>query len=167
MSISNLLKVLSVNCLALISCSFSAIAQEVSPKPIKLTYFASQIQCGSGSSLINVAVDVFQNQQFVQTLSLNDGIYLSINSFDDLTFEYNFVDAECSPTTPTKMVLAPDDTVPNLPGAYDQDSIQEMLNGLKVYEELFLVELGTTDPDSSAYDLQDVVMIINNNPFTD
>ena len=167
MSISYLLKSVSLSCLALISCSFTAIAQEVSLQPIKLTYFNSQFQCGEGSSLINITVDVFQNQQFVQTLSLNDGIYLSINSFDDLSFEYNFVDAECSPTTPTEMVLAPDDTVPSLPGAYEQDSIQEMLNELQMYEELFLVELGTTDTTDSAYDLQDVVMVINNNPHID
>ncbi|MDJ0899397.1 MAG: hypothetical protein QNJ55_11355 [Xenococcus sp. MO_188.B8] len=155
---------MSVSSLAIISCSFNSIAQAVSPNAIELTYFASQIQCGAGSSLINVQVDVYRNQQFVNTLSLNDSLYLPINSFDELTFQYNFTNAECSPTTPTEMVLAPEDTVPNLPGAYDQDSIQQMLDGLNEYEELFLVELGTTNPDSSAYDLQDVVMIINNNP---
>ena len=167
MSLSHILKTVSLSCLAIISCSFSSIAQTVAPSPIKLTYFASQIQCGAGGSMINVEVDVFQNQQLVQTLSLNDSIYLSINSFDDLSFEYNFIDAECSPATPTEMTLAPEDTVPDLPGAYDQDSIQDMLSDLKKYEELFLVELGTTDTESSAYDLQDTVMIINNNPYID
>ncbi len=163
MSISHLLKAVSISCVAMVSCSLSSIAQTAS-NPIEITYFDSQIQCGEGSSLINVKVDVYSNQQFVQTLSLKDTVYLPINSFEELTFEYNFVDSECSPTTPTEMILAPEDTVPNLPGAYDQDSIQEMLNGLNEYEELFLAELGTTNPDSSAYDLQDVVLVINNNP---
>ncbi len=167
MSITNFLKALSVGCLALMSCSFNAIAQEESAKTIQLTYFASQIQCGEESSLINVSVDVLQNEQLVQTLSLNDTTYLSIDSFDDLTFEYNFIDAECSPTTPTETTLAPEDTVPDLPGAYEQDSIQEMLNSIKKYEELFLVELGTTDTTSSAFDLQDVVMVINHQPYID
>ena len=167
MSISHLLKAVSVSCLALISCSISSIAQATSLNAIELTYLASQFQCDGDSSLTNIQVDVYRNQQFVQTLSSNDSIYLSINSFDELTFEYNFVDAGCSPTTPTETTLAPQDPVPNLPGAYDQDSIQDMLNGLHEYEELFLVELGTTDPNDSAYDLQDVVMIINTKPITD
>ena len=164
MSISHLLKAFSLSCVALVSCSLSSLAQTITLNPLEITYFASQIQCGSGSSLIDVQVNVYHNQQFVQTLSLNDTVYLPINSFEELTFQYNFVDSGCSPTTPTEMVLAPEDTVPNLPGAYDQDSIRAMLNGLNEYEELFLAELGTTNPDSSAYDLQDVVLVINNNP---
>lgn len=55
-------------------------------------------------------------------------------------------------------------SVPNIPGVYDQQSIQTMLNGLNDYEELFLVELGTTNKTSAAFDLQDVVFIVNNNP---
>ncbi len=62
------------------------------------------------------------------------------------------------------MVLAPQDPVPDMPGAYEQDSIRQMLDNLNEYEELFLVELGTTDSGSFAYDLQDVVLVINHNP---
>ena len=167
MSISHILKAVSISCLAIITCSVSSIAQAVATRPIKLTYFASQFQCDGDSSMTNIQVNVYRNQQFEKTLSVNDSIYLSINSFDELTFAYNFVDSGCSPITPTEITLAPEDTVPNLPGAYDQDSVQDLLNGLKEYEELFLVELGTTDPDDSAYDLQDVVMIINNKPYID
>ncbi len=167
MSISHLVKAISVSCLAMISCSLSSIAQATSLNTIELTYFGSQIQCGSDTSLINVQVDVYRNQKFVKTLSVNDSVYLSINALPQLTFQYNFVDSECSPTNPTEMVLTPEDTVPNLPGAYEQDSIQQMLNGLNDDEKLFLVELGTTDSNSYAYDLQDVVMIINTKPFYD
>ncbi len=39
------------------------------------------------------------------------------------------------------MVLAPQDPVPDMPGAYEQDSIRQMLDNLNEYEELFLVEL--------------------------
>jgi hypothetical protein len=62
------------------------------------------------------------------------------------------------------MVLGSEDPVPNVPGVYDQQSIQQMLDGLNDYEELFLVELGTTNKKSSAFDLQDVVLLVNNNP---
>ncbi len=131
---------------------------------IELIYLASQIQCGPNSPLINVRVDVYQNQQIVQTMHLGNKVLLPANSVQELNFKYKFLNATCSPATPTEMVLGPQDPVPNLPGVYDQQSIQEMLNGLNDYEELFLVELGTTNQKSSAFDLQDVVLLVNNNP---
>ncbi|MDJ0577838.1 MAG: hypothetical protein QNJ65_22090 [Xenococcaceae cyanobacterium MO_234.B1] len=78
--------------------------------------------------------------------------------------QYNFLNATCSPVTPTGILLNPEEPVPNTSGVYDQQSIQQMLNGLNDYEELFLVELGTTNQSSSAFDLQDVVLLVNNNP---
>lgn len=165
MSISKFLKAVSTSCLAIASFSLSSIAQAVSPNAILLTYHAAQFQCGADSSLINIQVDVYRNDQFIQTLSVNDTIYLPINSFDELNFEYNFIDAECSPLeNPEEMVLAPADPVPDMPGVYEQDSLQQLLDGLNEYEELFVAELGTDDSSSLAYDLQDVVLVINNNP---
>ena len=38
------------------------------------------------------------------------------------------------------------------------------MSGLDSYEELYLVELGTSDENSTAYDLQDVVLVVDNNP---
>jgi hypothetical protein len=134
---------------------------------IELIYLASQIQCGAGNPLINVKVDVYHNQELVQTMSLEDRVLLPVDSVQDLTFQYTFVDSDCTPATPTEMVLGSQDSVPDVPGAYDQQSIQEMMNDLNEYEELFLVELGTTNHSSSAFDLQDVVLIVNNNPVAD
>lgn len=131
---------------------------------IELFYLASQIQCGASGSLINVKVDVYHNQELVQTMSSQDKLLLPVNSVNDLTFQYRFINSSCSPVTPTQVLLGSEDAVPNLAAAYEQQSIQQLLNGLKSYEELFLVELGTTNTSSSAYDLQDVVLIVNNNP---
>ena len=131
---------------------------------IELIYLASQFQCGANSSLINVQVDVYQNQEIVRTMDLQEKVLLPVNSVEDLSFQYNFINATCSPDTPTEIVLGSEDLVPNLPGVYEQQSIQQLLNGLNSYEELFLVELGTTDQSSSAFDLQDVVLLVNNNP---
>ncbi|ELS02323.1 hypothetical protein Xen7305DRAFT_00020370 [Xenococcus sp. PCC 7305] len=169
MSISNFLKVFSVSCLAIANCSVSSIAQAADANVIELTYSAAQFQCGEGNELVDIQVNVYRNSQFVQTLSVEDSVYLPINSFDDLTFQYNFIDAECAPIdNPEEMVLAPEDPVPDLAGVYEQDSLQEILDGLNEYEELFIVELGTSDSESSAYDFQDVVMLINNKPaFSD
>ncbi len=131
---------------------------------IELLYLASQIQCGSNGSPINVSVDIYHNSQLVKTISVEERVLLPVDSVRDLTFKYSFINSSCRPSTPTEIVLAPNDLVPDLPGAYEQQSIQEILDGLNDYEELFLVELGTTNTESSAYDLQDVMMIVNNNP---
>lgn len=165
MSISNLLKAFSVSCLAIANCSIGSLAQAAAPNAIELTYSASQIQCGAAGDLMNVDVDVYRNGEFIQTLSVNDSIYLPVNSFADLDFQYNTTDSGCTMiATPEELVLAPDDTVPTLPGAYEQDSLEQMLSGLNEYEELFVVELGTNDNTNPVYDLQDVVLTINNNP---
>ena len=165
MSISKFIKAVSTSCLAIASFSLNSIAQAVPQNAILLTYHASQFQCGADSSLVNIQVDVYRNDQFVQTLSVNDTIYLPINSFSELSFEYNFIDAGCSPlATPVTDVLALTDPIPSIPGVYEQESLQGLLDGLNEYEELFVVELGTNDSSDSAYDLQDVVLVIDNNP---
>lgn len=134
---------------------------------IELLYFASQIQCGVGGDFLNIKVDVYQNQELVKTMTVEDRILLPVDSIDDLTFEYSIINntTECkSLANPTELVLAPDDDLPNLPGFDNQNSISSILDGLNEYQELFLVELGTTDTKSSAYDLQDFMAIVDNNP---
>jgi hypothetical protein len=133
---------------------------------IELLYFASQIQCGAGGAFLNIQIDVYHHQELIKTMSVNEKALLPVDSIKDLTFKYTAINnnTRCNLSLPTEMVLAPNDIVPNIPGVYDQTSIQNMLNGLKEYEELFLVELGTTNTKSAAFDLQDVVGIVNNNP---
>ena len=133
---------------------------------IELLYFASQIQCGAGGDFLNIQIDIYRNSERIETISVNQRVLLEVDSVKDLTFEYTAIDnnTNCGLATPSQLVLAPDDAVPTMAGAYDQESIQSMLNVLNEYEELLLVELGTEDKTSSAYDLQDVVAIVNNNP---
>ncbi len=133
---------------------------------IELLYFASQIQCGAAGDFLNVKVDVYQNQALVKTMTVNERVLLPVNSVKDLTFRYSVINntTNCGLATPSETVLGSRDTVPNVPGVYAQNSIQTMLNGLNDYEELFLVELGTTNKTSTAFDLQDVVLKVNNNP---
>jgi len=132
---------------------------------IELLYLASQIQCGVNGDFLDIQMDVYHNQELVQTMLVNDKVLLEVESIEDLTFEYTAINnPACSLSLPSERVLAPQDTVPNIPGVYEQNSIQEMLDGLNEYEELFLVELGTEDNNSPAYDLQDVVVVVNNNP---
>ena len=111
-------------------------------------------------------MDVYHNQKLVKTMSVSDKVLLKeVDSIKDLTFEYKAINnPSCGLSLPSELVLAPEDSVPNIPGVYQQQSIQEMLDGLNEYEELFLVELGTENKTSAAYDLQDVVVIVDNEP---
>ena len=134
---------------------------------IELLYFASQIQCASAGAFLNVKVDVYQNQALVKTMMVNESVLLPVDSVKDLTFKYSAINnnTNCSLSTPSEIKLGKKDQVPNIPGVYQQQSIQTMLNGLNDYEELFLVELGTANKTSAAFDLQDVVFKVNNNPL--
>ncbi len=131
---------------------------------IELLYFASQIQCGANTELLDVKVDVYKNQELVQTMSVNDKVLLDVNSIKDLSFEYHLAESNCVAAIPTEKLLGSTDPLPNLAGAYEQQSIQDMQDDLASYEELWLVELGTTNTSSVYFDLQDVILKVNNNP---
>ena len=62
------------------------------------------------------------------------------------------------------VLLGSQDSVPNVGGAYNQAPITRMLVGLDSYEKLLLVELGTSGIGSVYHDLQDVVLVVDNNP---
>ncbi len=133
---------------------------------IELLYLASQIQCGAAGDFLNVKVDVYHNQELVKTMMVNDRALLPAKSVNDLTFKYSIVNntTQCALQTPSEMSLAPTDQIPSLAGVYEQDSVKTLLSGLNDYEELFLVELGTTNRNSTAFDMQDVVFKVDNNP---
>ena len=133
---------------------------------IELLYLASQIQCGAGAGLMDVQVDVYHQQELIQTMNLNDKALIDVASVNDLDFEYKAVgdNATCSLSSPTEKTLASNGTLPGMAGVYNQDSVQTLLSDLNNYEELFLVELGTTSSSSAAFDLQDVVFKVDNNP---
>ena len=133
---------------------------------IELLYLASQIQCSANAGLLNVQVEVYHEQQLIQTMNLNDKVLIDVPSVNDLEFEYQAVgdNATCDLTTPTEMVLNPGNKLPVQKGLYEQDSVQTLIKDLDEYQELFLVELGSTKASSQAFDLQDVVFRVDNNP---
>lgn len=133
---------------------------------IEFLYLASQIQCGAAGDFLNIKVDIYQNQELIETVSVNEKVILPVDSINEVEFKYRAVNntTGCSLYAPSQLVLSADDQVPSLPGVYNQESIQDILDGLNDYEELFLVELGTDNQFSPAFDLQDVMGIVNNNP---
>ena len=133
---------------------------------IEFLYLASQIQCGAGGDFLNVKVDIYHQQELIETVAVSEKVLLPVDSINEVSFRYSTVNnpTNCSLSAPSQLALSSQDEVPNLPGVYEQKSIQTLLDGLNDYEELFLVELGTENQDSAAFDLQDVVGIVNNNP---
>ncbi len=138
---------------------------------LELHYFESAFQCDSDSTQADIKVNVYdQNNNLLTTMSKGDK-YLStdIDSVNDLEFEYEIYNLSCItegsslPALGTEL-LGSNDTLPNVGGFSGQSSIVQMLNGFDKYKELYLVELGTSDSDSSAYDLQDVVLVVDNDP---
>lgn len=137
---------------------------------IELTFTNSEIQCG-GTSL-EILANVYHNGTLVKE-GLSVGSSIFVRSLDGLSMTYeaaNIDETPCSSlASPTELHLTQDDPIPDLPGAYDQASIATLVSQLAEYEDLYLVELGTTNSSSWAYDLQDAVFIVNTNPqvFTD
>ena len=145
------------------TCLFAASPAKAS---VEISYSASQIQCGRNAPQIVIGVDVFDNGQLVaEDLRVNESVLVS--SLENVTLDYNIVanGGSCRLARPSEVVVSNDSEVPNLRGAFEQDSILDLLAELEDYEDLFLVELGTTNKWSRAYDLQDVVFIVNNEPF--
>jgi hypothetical protein len=134
---------------------------------IELLYLASQIQCGAGGDFLNIQVDVYHQQQLVKTMDVNDRVLIPVNSINDLELNYKIINnnTQCTTlSTPTEMTLTSNSQLPSMAGFSKQVSVQTLLSDLNDYEELLLVELGTTNTGSSAFDMQDVIFKVDNNP---
>ena len=138
---------------------------------IELYYYESAFQCGANSTQANIKVNVYdQNDNLLTTMSKGDTYKTAdVDSVEDLSFDYDIYNLSCisdgtNLSAKGTKILAPGDTIPNIGGFSGQASISQMLEGLNDYEELYLAELGSSNPNSSAYDMQDVVLIVNNDP---
>ena len=141
---------------------------------LELRYEESAFQCGSDTRQADIRVEVRDksNNDLLTTLSKGDTFtsndYDSINDLNFIYKIYNF--SHCGMSNGTtrsvggSMLLGADDAVPTLAGFSGQSSVGQIHSGLDSYEELLLVELGTSNTSSSSYDLQDVVLVVDNNP---
>ena len=143
---------------------------------IELRYAESAFQCGaSDNRQADIKIEVYDkaNNSLLTTLSKND-TYTTNNfdSIDDLDFVYkiyNFTHCSGFPEGTTRDVrgsrlLGKNEAVPTVAGFSGQSSVGQIHNSLDSYEKLLLVELGSRDQNSSSYDLQDVVLVVDNNP---
>lgn len=158
------------SCLAIFG-SKTAIASSSDTFGLELHYRDSAFQCGANTTQADIKIEVRDRNNTLLTTMSKGEKYLTtdIDSVGDLSFVYKVYNLSCITSGSSRavqdwMLLGNDDTVPDIDGFSDQASIQQMLVGLDSYEELFLVELGTDDTTSSAYDLQDVILVVDNNP---
>jgi hypothetical protein len=139
---------------------------------VELRYLDSAFQCGSDPTQADIKVQVFNKSNTLLTTLSKGQTYknTTIDSIADLRFKYKIFNLSCFSSTPVHTakgvkLLGPADPVPTVGGYQDQASITQMLGDLNSYEELYLAELGTDDRTSTAYDLQDVVLVVDNNPL--
>lgn len=138
---------------------------------LELHYRDSAFQCGSNPTQADIKVNVYdKSNKLLITMSKGDKYRIdSLDSANDLKFTYNIYNLTCLDNGSLRSIrdsalLDSDDPIPNINGFSGQSSIADMLVDLDSYEELYLVELGTSDTSSSAYDLQDVVFVVDNHP---
>lgn len=139
---------------------------------LELHYRDSAIQCNSGPQG-NVKVEVYNqtNDTLLTTLSKGERFATTeVDSVNDLFLRYKVygiepcLDDGSYRASQDKKILQFDSAIPTVQGFNGQASITQMLEGLDSYEELYLVELGNSSTSSPGYDLQDVVIVVDNNP---
>lgn len=140
---------------------------------LELHYRDSAFQCGSDITQADIKVDVYDlDNNLLTTMSKGDRYISTVfDSVNDLSFVYKVYNLSCigngsSIAAEDTLLLGTSDTIPSIEGFSGQASIEEMLVGLNSYEELYLTELGTSDTNDSAYDLQDVVLVVDHNPVS-
>ena len=136
---------------------------------IELRYRDAAIQCGKDATPGVVKVDVYNQTNDILLTTMSKGETFTtteVDSISDLYLKYRVFNLSCLRQGAYRAsydikILGYEDTVPNIEGFEGQTSISQMLTGLDSYEELYLVELGSGNSD---YDLQDVVLVVDNNP---
>ena len=154
---------------------------------LELHYQSSAFQCSANGEQANISVYVYNKaNKLLKTMSQGDRYLTSdIDSVNDLKFRYKFDNVNCftryrnTPdisgrssgngwrtynVAPASMTLGREEALPTLGTYGDRNSISTMLTGLDSYEELYLVKLASKDSSSAYFDLQDVVLVVDNNP---
>ena len=141
---------------------------------LELRYAESAFQCGSDTRQADIRVEVRDKSSNDLLTTLSKGDTYKSNDYDsvsELNFVYKIYNfSHCGMSNGTtrnvrgSMLLGADDAVPMLAGFSGQSSVGQIHSNLDSYEELLLVELGTDNTSSASYDLQDVVLVVDNNP---
>lgn len=141
---------------------------------LDILFAFSAFQCGANApqaefrfevTVENVQYDILPGEtvRIEGINALHEADSLNISVLDN---------GSCVHPTPTYETLVQGQEIPeiyNAPGAYNQESLQEVVDTYLPHEwmVLHLFELGTTNVDSPIFDLQDIVIVTNSNPDTE
>lgn len=126
---------------------------------IELLFLASEFQCGSSApqAVFEVVVNDEHRLRVGQSIRVEELYTVEVEGVDS---------ASCAILPGIAETVWYGETVPSVSGAYNQQSLQTIVNEnlTDEFEFLRLLELGTTNPDSSYFDLQDIVLVVDTDP---
>ena len=130
---------------------------------VEILFLASQFQCGSDAA--QAQFEIYANNEV--PIAIGEKTYVSVDSIEDLQFGYTVIsDGDCALSSVAPIGISYGETLPANQGVYQQPSLTSLISDhvTQPYLSLVLYELGTTYVDSSAYDLQDIVILVNTQP---
>ena len=130
---------------------------------VEIIFLASAFQCGSSAP--QTQFEIYTNNNVA--LEVGESTYVSVDSIEDLQFGYSVIsDGDCALHNIVPISIGYDESLPTNEGVYQQPSLLSIIeeNVTNEYLSLVLYELGTTNTESSSYDLQDIVILVNTNP---
>ena len=135
---------------------------------VEILFLASAFQCGSGAEMASFKVHTNHGQE----ITLGEKTYVEVDSVEDIQLGYSVIaNGSCALEGIPGISVSYGEELPANQGVYQQPSLQTLIqeNVTGEYLSLILFELGTTNTESSAYDLQDIVLLVNTNPtiYTD
>ena len=130
---------------------------------IEIAFIASQFQCSSDAELASFKVYTNGGQE----IRLGEKTLVAVESIEDLQFGYEAIaNGDCSLVGIPGISVSYGEELPANQGVYQQPSLQSLIqeNVTNEYLSLVLFEVGTSDTESAAFDLQDLVLLVNTNP---
>jgi len=119
---------------------------------LELLFVDAQFQCGASAPLAKFEIIVEeQNREgttFLHTLKIGERIVLERDNYVSTTIN-RLTDADCMSVLEVKEVTV--NTIPDLPGLYNQPNIASYLDELQEAESIYLYEFGATTGPSADY----------------
>ena len=125
---------------------------------IELIYLFTAFQCGSNAEMATFTPVVNGTPMEINVPVRVD----SIQSFEIIPG----ANSSCALAEPVVLNLGTNDTIPTYLGAYEQESLVNLVAenvGDDDYKFLWLWEYGSTDPNSSVFDMNDLGVLVDFN----
>ncbi len=127
---------------------------------IELLFIAENFQCGADAPLAQFEIIVEEQNTdggtFFHTLEVGESIVLERDNYVGTTIN-DIANADCMSVFEFEEATV--DTIPDLPGLYNQPDVASYLDELQGAESIYLYEFGSVNGPSADY--QDVILKID------